>query len=186
MSYFYESNQISSAAVTPSQDTPLPLTLSLLLTDALFPENLATSPSAALLIPITIINFPLSYFAIIFLNFATAFFAKWSSPNNGYSPLSQYQQAYPDISAYRQSVVSPSTDSTSGLSREPTPLFPVGLAGVIAVSAPFSAKPDTPAGKFVTILGLEIFRIQNLPKTFIPLLTLLIYFLFNSRNQKST
>lgn len=179
-----------------NENTPIPLIFTLLLTDSLFPK-IPTSPAAAMLIPLKIWNIPFSYFIIIALGFATSLLAKWSYTFSGIPPLSQYQQAYPDIWLYRQGLSQPSQtrttvsgrDSAAGSQEEPpTPLTPEteGLAILVSLFASYSGVPESPGSKFVLIYGIEVFRIKYLPKIFIPLLTLLIYFFFYPKYQKMT
>lgn len=182
----------SSAAGSSSPYASIPLALSLLLADSLFTHH--SSPVAAMIIPLKTFNLPYSYFVIIVLDLATALFAKWSSSYSGISPLSQYQQAYPDIQVYRQGNNQLSSgnanvlrsNSTGNQQPEATPLFPEGLAASLALSSPFSGVPNSIGTKFVTIYGVEVLRIQHLPKTFIPLLTLFIYFYLYPKYVKKT
>ncbi|QHA01524.1 hypothetical protein [Dehalobacter restrictus] len=110
----YPNNQYfgssSSAEMFPPL-TPIPLTFALFLTDSLFPQN-SYSPVGALLIPLKILNIPLSYLIVIALGFATSLLAKCSSAFSGISALSQYQQAYPDIRLFLNGLpLSPQTNA---------------------------------------------------------------------------
>ncbi|WP_368293229.1 hypothetical protein [Dehalobacter sp. TBBPA1] len=185
-SHPYPNNQYfgssSSAEMFPPL-TPIPLTFALFLTDSLFPQN-RYSPTAALLIPLKILSIPLSYLIIIALGLATSLLAKWSSAFSGISALSQYQQAYPDIRLFLDGLPSSSqTNATgggnnTGNQQEPeTPLEPRGLAFNLVLVTPYSVVPQSIGTKFVLIYGIEMFEIKKLPKTFIPLLILFIYFL---------
>ncbi|MCM1566494.1 MAG: hypothetical protein WHF31_14390 [Candidatus Dehalobacter alkaniphilus] len=173
----------SSAEMFPPL-TPIPLTLTLFLTDSLFPQS-SYSPTGALLIPLKILNIPLSYLTVIALGLATSLLAKWSSAFSGISAFSQYQQAYPDITLFLDGLPSSSQTNAAGAGgnytgnqQEPeTPLEPKGLAFNLALVAPYSGVPQSIGTKFVLIYGIEIFEIKKLPKTFIPLLILFIYFL---------
>ncbi|AFV03676.1 MULTISPECIES: hypothetical protein [unclassified Dehalobacter] len=174
----------SSAEMFPPL-TPIPLTLALFLTDSLFPQN-SYSPAGALLIPLKILNIPLSYLTVIALGLATSLLAKWSSAFSGIPALSQYQQAYPDIRLFLNGLpLSPQSNDAgaggndTGNQQEPeTPLEPKGLAFNLALITPYSGVPQSTGTKFVLIYGIEIFEIKKLPKTIIPLLILFIYFLF--------
>ncbi|AHF10876.1 MULTISPECIES: hypothetical protein [Dehalobacter] len=186
-SYPYPNNQFfgsPSSAEMFLPLTPIPLTFALFLTDSLFPQN-RYSPTGALLIPLKILNIPLSYLIIIALGLATSLLAKWSSAFSGVSALSQYQQAYPDIRLFLDGLPSSSQTNAAGAGgnntgnqQEPdTPLEPRGLAFNLALIAPYSRVPQSIGTKFVLIYGIEMFEIKKLPKTFIPLLILFIYFL---------
>lgn len=179
---------LSSATLDNGADSPLPLTLSLFAALPLYEVDF--SPVPFLKFPVIRLNFPYSYFVIIFLDLLNSFFVKWAAiQSSRYSSLlGQVNQAVVDMSSLRQiySSLQPASASSpvpmvetfgENFGKPPgpegTPAFPRGMDFGLSLSAPFCRLPGA---KTDTLYNYRFLTIKNVPGYVLPLLSLFAYF----------
>lgn len=165
----------SDTQSVPSPPFVVPFTVSLLISETLFPDFY--SPAATLIIPFIRVNIPYGYVIIIVADLITALLVKWSY-GSSYSLLApQSHTALPDLRAFGQ--------VPTNNSEESTPLLPQGMAFNLSISSPFFS-PESPVA---TLYTLEIKQVPNVPGYVVPIATLLLYLVLKpyfDRKGKST
>lgn len=187
-----------SAAANPGcepANAPIPLTLSLFLSQDMYPHARFT-PVASLLFPVVKIRAADSYIAIIAIELFTILIVKYAAAchcRNHCLVMPPYSHGYPDMRALQQIFsqaavpASPASGQTAqqasittifdppaanGTQSMDSPVFPKGVAFNLYLSAPLEAS-DSP--NTATSYLFRLFEIRNLPGYLILVVGLLIY-----------